>query len=156
MSVERVRAFLKPFNLEDRIQTFDVSSATVALAAQAVGVQEAQILKTLSFRKKDGTVLLVCAAGDAKIENKLFKAEFATKAKMLSAQELLDEVGYAIGGVCPFVKADHIEITLDRSLLRFDAIYPAGGDAASAVKLSCEELETVTGGRWVQVCSLIE
>lgn len=135
---------------------FDESSATVALAAQAVGVEEARILKTLSFRKKDGTVLLVCCAGDGKVENKLFKAEFGFKAKMLSAAEVEEETGYAVGGVCPFVSSERVEITLDRSLQRFDAIYPAGGDAHSAVKLTCDELEAVTGGRWVEVCSIAQ
>ena len=156
MSVAAVRAFLAPYGLEDRIQTFAVSSATVSLAARAVGVEEARIVKTLAFRKRDGSVLLICAAGDAKVDNKRFKAEFGTKAKMLTGEEALREVGFAVGGVCPFVKGEHIEIVLDRSLERFTVIYPAAGDSASAVGLSCEELQSVTGGRWATVCTVLE
>ncbi|MFA5699038.1 MAG: YbaK/EbsC family protein [Sphaerochaeta sp.] len=153
MSVEVVRSFLEQWKLEDRIQTFDVSSATVSLAALAVGVSEAEIVKTLAFRKKDGSVLLLCAAGDMKVDNKRFKATFGTKARMLSGEETLSEVGFGVGGVCPFVKKEGIEIALDESLKRFSAVYPAGGDSASAVRLSCGELEKITAGRWVDVCS---
>lgn len=156
MSVAAVRAFLAPFGLSDRIRTFDVSSATVSLAAQALGVEEARIAKTLAFRKKDGSTLLVCTAGDTKVDNKCYKAEFGMKARMLSGEEALLETGFAIGGVCPFVKAEHIDIVLDRSLERFDTIYPAAGDSASAVILSCEELEKVTGGRWATVCTVLQ
>jgi prolyl-tRNA editing enzyme YbaK/EbsC (Cys-tRNA(Pro) deacylase) len=155
MSVAAVRAFLAPYGLEDRIKTFAVSSATVSLAALAVGVEEARIVKTLALRKKDGSVLLVCAAGDAKIDNKRFKAEFGAKAKMLTGKEALSEVGFAVGGVCPFVKSDHIEIVLDRSLERFDLVYPAAGDSASAVGLSGEELQMVTGARWATICTVL-
>lgn len=146
---------MAPFGLSDRIRTFDVSSATVSLAAHALGVEEARITKTLAFRKRDGSTLLVCTAGDTKVDNKGFKAEFGTKAKMLSGEEALLETGFAIGGVCPFVKAEHIEIVLDTSLTRFDTIYPAAGDSASAVALSCEELEMVTGARWATVCTVL-
>ncbi len=155
MSVAKVREFLAPFALEDRIRVFTVSSATVSLAAQALGVEEARIVKTLAFRMGDGSVLLLCTAGDAKVDNKRFKAEFSTKAKMLRSDETLSETGFAVGGVCPFVRGTHITIALDISLKRFDTVYPAAGDSASAVALSCDELERTSEGRWVDVCTLV-
>ena len=143
MSVDRVREYLKSYGLEDRIQEFDVSSATVELAAKAVGVEGARIAKTLSFHLGDGCVLVV-AAGDARIDNHKFKETFHTKAKMLTAGEALSMTGHAVGGVCPF------------ALQRFDTVYPAAGSASSAVKLTCAELEKSTGGEWVDVCKLPE
>ena len=155
MSVDRVREYLKSYGLEDRIQEFDVSSATVELAAKAVGVEGARIAKTLSFHLGDGCVLVV-AAGDARIDNHKFKETFHTKAKMLTAGEALSMTGHAVGGVCPFALPEGVRVCLDASLRRFDTIYPAAGSASSAVKLTCTELETSTGGEWVDVCKLPE
>ena len=155
MSVDRVREYLKSYGLEDRIQEFDVSSATVELAAKAVGVEGARIAKTLSFHLGEGCVLVV-AAGDARIDNHKFKETFHTKAKMLTADEALAMTGHAVGGVCPFALPEGVRVCLDRSLQRFDAIYPAAGSASSAVKLTCEELQISTGGEWVDVCKLPE
>ena len=155
MSVQRVREFRKAYGLDDRVREFDVSSATVELAAQAVGVEAARIAKTLSFHLESGC-LLVVAAGDARIDNRKFKEAFHTKAKMLSADEALAMTGHAVGGVCPFALPEGVRVCLDESLRRFDAIYPAAGSANSAVKLTCEELQRSTGGEWVDVCKLPE
>lgn len=155
MSVDRVREYLKSYGLEDRIQEFDVSSATVELAAKAVGVEGARIAKTLSFHLGDGCVLVV-AAGDARIDNHKFKETFHTKAKMLTADEALSMTGHAVGGVCPFALPDGVRVCLDKSLQRFDFVYPAAGSASSAVKLTGEELQKSTGGEWVDVCKLPE
>ena len=155
MSVDRVREYLKSYGLEDRIQEFDVSSATVELAAKAVGVEGARIAKTLSFHLGDGCVLVV-AAGDARIDNHKFKETFHTKAKMLTAGEALSMTGHAVGGVCPFALPDGVRVCLDKSLQRFDFVYPAAGSASSAVKLTGEELQKSTGGEWVDVCKLPE
>ena len=151
MSIERVRAFLKERGMEDRIREFPVSSATVELAAQALGVEPARIAKTLSFKLGD-RVILVVAAGDARVDNTRYKAEFGGKAKMLTPQEAEELVGHRVGGVCPFGVNPGVEIWLDQSLRRFDTIYPAAGSANSAVVMNCDELEELTGGAWVDVC----
>lgn len=155
MSIEAVRAFFNTHGLEDRIHEFDVSSATVPLAAQALGVAEARIAKTLSFRLNGGAMLLV-AAGDARIDNPKYKARFGTKAKMLTADEAVQETGHAVGGVCPFVVKPGVQIYLDESLRRFDTVYPAAGSASSAVRLSPEELERLSqADGWVDVCKTV-
>lgn len=154
MSVERVRGYLSYFHLEDRISEFSVSSATVALAAQAVGVIPARIAKTLSFALGDSAILVVCA-GDAKVDNKKYKARFGAKAKLLTPEQAIQFTGHAVGGVCPFALEDPaVKTYLDRSLRRFDTIYPAAGSASSAVRLSCEELEACASqfDSWVDVC----
>lgn len=154
MSVARVREYLKQYGLEDRIQEFDVSSATVELAAQAVGVEAAHIAKTLSFHLGDGCVLVV-AAGDARIDNHKFKETFHTKAKMLTAGEALAMTGHAVGGVCPFALPEDVSVYLDESLRRFETVFPAVGSAASAIELTCPELERCCGERfcrWVDLC----
>lgn len=150
MSLERARAHLAQHGFADRVQVFEVSSATVALAAEAAGVIPALIAKTLSFREGDGC-LLVVAAGDAKIDNTRFKNQFGMKAKMLSAEDALAMTGYAVGGVCPF--AVDVPVYLDASLQRFDTVYPACGSANSAVALTPDELYAVSGAQaWVDVC----
>lgn len=155
MSIQAVRAYFQSHGLEDRIREFDVSSATVPLAAQALGVPEARIAKTLSFRLNGGAMLLV-AAGDARIDNPKYKARFGTKAKMLTAEEAVEETGHAVGGVCPFVVKPGVSIYLDESLRRFDTIYPAAGSASSAVQLSPEELERLSqADGWVEVCKTV-
>ena len=140
MSIDRVREYLKERHLDGGILEFDVSSATVELAAEAVGVSPARIAKTLSFMLPDGPILIV-AAGDMKIDNAKFKAQFHTKARMLSRDEVLECIGHDVGGVCPFAINDGVRTYLDASLRRFDSIYPACGSASSAVRLTPDELE---------------
>lgn len=153
MSIELVRAYFRPLGREGDILEFDVSSATVELAAQAVGCQLERIAKTLSFTVDDGCVLIVCA-GDAKIDNAKFKAQFHTKATMLTPEQVLDFTGHAVGGVCPFgVTNPNVAAYLDISLKRFDTVYPAAGSSNSAIKLTCDELsEYAKSAGWVDVC----
>lgn len=152
MSVQRVRNYLGKYQMEDRLQEFEVSSATVELAAQALGVEEARIAKSISLKSEDGCVIIV-AAGDAKIDNGKFKAEFGMKAKMLAPDEVEQLTGYAIGGVCPFDNPASAKVYCDVSLRRFDIIYPAGGSSSSCVKLTCDELSEVSNSaKWVDVC----
>ena len=156
MSIETVTEYLGQRGAADRIRRFRVSSATVSLAAQALGCEEARIAKTMSFLADGRAVLIVCA-GDAKVNSAKFKAVFHTKAKMLTEEQLDELVGHAPGGVCPFALKKGCEVWLDRSLLRFDVVYPAAGDAASAVELTPDELERLSGSKgWVDVCNLIE
>ena len=152
MSIERVRAYLQTRGMADRIQEFDVSSATVELAAKALGVDGQRIAKTLSFKLGD-RVLLVVAAGDAKVDNSRYKAAFGGKAKMLTADEAVTLVGHAVGGVCPFAVNDGVEVYLDESLKRFATVFPAAGSSNSAIEMTCEELEELSGAKgWVDVC----
>ncbi|MBR6089560.1 MAG: YbaK/EbsC family protein, partial [Anaerolineaceae bacterium] len=138
--------------LEDRILEFDVSSATVELAAEAVGCEPRRIAKTLSFMTDEGPILIV-AAGDAKIDNPKYKAQFHTKAKMLTPDEAVALVGHAVGGVCPFAVNDGVAVYLDRSLQRFTTVFPAAGSASSAIELTLPELEKYSGCRsWIDVC----
>lgn len=152
MSFERVKAYLDTWGLADRAQEFDASSATVPLAALAVGVEEARIAKTLSFRDGQGC-LLVVAAGDARIDNQKFKAHFGMKARMLAADEAVTLTGHAVGGVCPFALPLGVRVCLDVSLRRFETVFPAVGSAKSAIELNLEELERCSGGTWVDVCA---
>ena len=151
MSIERARAHLQKHGLEDRIKELDVSSATVALAAQALGCEPERIAKSLSFEKGDGA-LLVLAAGDARIDNAKFKAQFGIKPKMLAAEKVEPLIGHGIGGVCPFGVNEGIPVYLDESLRRFDYVYPAAGTSASAVYLTLPELERASEHiGWVNV-----
>ncbi len=152
MSIERVREYFKQFQMEDRIQEFDVSSATVELAAKAVGCEPERIAKTLSF-KVDGGCVLIVAAGDARIDNRKYKDFFHTKAKMLSPDEVEEMTGHKIGGVCPFGIKEGAAVWLDESMKRFETVYPACGSSSSAIELSLAELERYSGSRgWVDVC----
>jgi prolyl-tRNA editing enzyme YbaK/EbsC (Cys-tRNA(Pro) deacylase) len=153
MSIQSVREYLTPLGLADRILVFETSSATVELAAQAAGVIPARIAKSLSLMLPEGPILLV-AAGDARIDNPRFKAQFHAKAKMLSADEVTLRIGHAVGGVCPFAIKSDVRTWLDVSLKRFDTVYPACGSANSAIELSCDELEAAAQGfaGWVDVC----
>lgn len=156
MSIEKVRAYLAARGYADRIREFSVSSATVELAAAALGVPGAHIAKTLSFGLSDGVILIV-AAGDARIDNKKFKTRFLEKARMLPHEEVAAAVGHAVGGVCPFAVADGIRVYLDESLRRFRTVYPAAGSSNSAVELSLDELSDAIGKHeWVDVCKLPE
>lgn len=155
MSIEKVRAYFQTKGIEERIQEFDCSSATVALAAKALGCEENRIAKTLSFRVGEKAVLVV-AAGDAKIDNPKYKAQFGTKAKMLSVDEVEPAIGHAVGGVCPFVVNDGVETYLDVSLKRFETVFPACGSANSAIGLSLDELETYSNALgWIDVCKTV-
>ena len=140
MAIERVREYFKQWGLENRSMEFDVSSATVELAAQAVGGEPAHIAKTLSFLLGDEGILIV-AAGDAKVDNAKFKNAFHTKAKMLTPEEVVDLVGHAVGGVCPFAIKEDVAVYLDCSMKRFPSVFPAAGSANSAIELTCDQLE---------------
>lgn len=152
MSIEKVRAYLKSFALDNKIQEFNVSSATVELAAQALGCEPSRIAKSLSFNVKE-TPIIVVAAGDTKIDNAKFKACFATKAKMLSREETAEKIGHAVGGVCPFAVNNSVEVYLDESLKRFETVFPACGSSNSAIELTLEQLEKLSNFKaWVDVC----
>lgn len=152
MSIEVAREHLKQYNLEERIQEFSVSSATVELAAEALHVEPARIAKSLSFKKEDHA-LIVVAAGDAKVDNRKFKDTFAMKAKMLSPEEVTVLTNHAVGGVCPFGNPEGTEVYLDESMKRFDTMFPAAGSSNSAVELKLEELfDAAQAKGWVDVC----
>ena len=140
MSIEKGRAYFRSLGIEERVREFDVSSATVELAAMALGVEGARIAKTLSFKRSDGGCLLVLAAGDARIDNSKFKAKFHCKAKMLTPDEVLEMVGHPVGGVCPFGINEGVDVYLDESLKRFETVFPAVGSASSAIELNLQEL----------------
>lgn len=155
MAIEKVRAYFETVGIADRIREFEVSSATVALAAEALGCEGCRIAKTLSFHVNGGVVLVV-AAGDAKIDNPKYKAQFGTKAKMLAFEEAEPLIGHAVGGVCPFAVNDGVEVYLDESLKRFETVYPACGSSNSAIELTVAELEQYSGYRaWVDVCKTV-
>jgi prolyl-tRNA editing enzyme YbaK/EbsC (Cys-tRNA(Pro) deacylase) len=154
MSIERCREYFREFGIEDRIMEFDVSSATVELAAQAVGVIPARIAKTLSFKTPESCMLIV-TAGDSRIDNKKFKERFGFKAKMLTPDEVLELVGHPVGGVCPFGIDPDIPVYLDKSMIRFESVFPAVGSANSAIELTNEELFKYSNAiEWVDVCKL--
>lgn len=158
MAIEIVREYFKQLGIEDRIMEFDVSSATVELAALAVGVEDARICKTLSFKDGDNGCILIQTAGDAKIDNRKFKDTFGQKAKMLSPDEVIAFTGHAIGGVCAFgINNDNVKIFCDESLKRFETIFPACGSSNSAIEFTCEELYKYSNAmEWIDVCKLPE
>ena len=152
MSIETVTAYFARYGMQDRVRQFGVSSATVELAAQALHCRPCRIAKTLSFGANGGAVLVV-AAGDAKVDNAKFKAQFGVKAKMLAPDEVEAQVGHKVGGVCPFAVNPGVAVYLDRSLQRFDTVFPACGSANSAIELTLPELEQHSGfTAWVDVC----
>ena len=152
MSIEKVRAFFREKGIEDRVQEFPVSSATVELAAQALGVEVKRIAKTLSFLVGDQCVLIV-AAGDAKVDNAKFKAQFHTTAKMLPHDLVPEYVGHAVGGVCPFAVKEGVAVYLDESLRRFETVYPACGSSNSAIELTSPELMAYADtAAWIDIC----
>ena len=158
MAIDKVREYFRQFGLEDKILEFDVSSATVDLAAQAVGVEGARICKTLSFKDRDGGYILIQAAGDARIDNRKFKDKFHLKAKMLTAEEVVEFTGHAIGGVCAFaIENPNVKVYTDESLKRFDTVFPACGSSNSAIEFTCDELFRYSNAiEWVDVCKLPE
>lgn len=152
MAVEKVREYLKGYHMEDRILKFDVSSATVELAAQAVGCEPERIAKTMSFLVNEEVILIV-TAGDVKIDNKKYKQHFHAKAKMIPFEEVEEYTGHAPGGVCPFAVREGVRAYLDESLKRFETVYPAAGSANSAVRLTPQELEQcIENVMWIDVC----
>lgn len=151
MSVERVRNYLKQWNLQDKIQEFEVSSATVELAAKAVGCEPARIAKTMSFLV-DGKGILIVLAGDVKIDNRKYKDQFHVKASMVRQEDVEQVIGHPVGGVCPFDVKEDVAVYLDDSMKRFEVMYPAAGSASSAVGLTLVELEIASGSKgWVGV-----
>lgn len=158
MSLQEVKEYFKEYGVDDNILEFNESSATVELAAKAANVIPARIAKTLSFKNKEGdSAILVVVAGDAKIDNRKFKSEFSMKAKMLNPDEVIEYIGHAIGGVCPFaIKNDNVKVFLDVSMRRFDSVFPACGSSNSAIELNCDELEKYSNcEKWVDVCKIV-
>ena len=157
MSIDRVKAYFRELGIEDKVQELAESSATVELAAQALGVEPGRIAKTLSFMV-DGSPILIVAAGDVKIDNSKYKKYFGAKAKMLSPEQVTELIGHAIGGVCPFGVKEGVKVYLDESLKRFETVYPACGSSNSAIELSVEKLKEVAQNYsgFVDVCKHIE
>lgn len=151
MAFEKAYTFLTDRGYGERVQTFAVSSATVDLAAAAVGTEPARIAKSLTFLAEDRAIMVVCA-GDVKVNSGKFKQKFGVKARMLTREQVNDLVGYDVGGVCPFGVKAGVQVFLDESMKRFEFVYPACGSDNSAVKLTPGELEQLTGGEWVDVC----
>lgn len=152
MSIDKVRSFFQKYGPDKRIMEFDVSSATVEQAAQALGCRPERIAKTLSFNVNGRTILIV-TAGDRKIDNAKYKTEFGTKARMLTADKAEETIGHAVGGICPFGINPNIDVYLDISLKRFDTVFPACGSSNSAIELSIGELEEYSSfSAWVDVC----
>jgi prolyl-tRNA editing enzyme YbaK/EbsC (Cys-tRNA(Pro) deacylase) len=156
MSVEEVKAYFEKYNMKDRVREFEVSSATVELAAAALNCEPSRIAKTLSFIIGE-RVILVVTAGDSRIDNVKYKAQFGAKAKMLAFDETVNLVGHAIGGVCPFAVKEGVAVYLDASLKRFETVFPACGSGNSAIELTIEELEKYSNySAWVEVCKTKE
>lgn len=157
MAIEKVKEYFRQFGIEDKIMEFDVSSATVDLAAEAVGVEGARICKTISFLKPDGAgAILVQMAGDGRINNRKFKDQFGFKAKMLKPDEVIEYTGHAIGGVCAFaIERDDVDVYCDESMKRFETVFPACGSDNSAIELTNDELyEYSRAAGWVDICKL--
>lgn len=156
MSIEKVRDYFKTLNIDGRILEFDVSSATVELAAKALNCEGARIAKSISFMKNDEPILVV-TAGDMKIDNAKYKKKFGVKAKMLTPDEAAKLIGHAVGGVCPFAVNDGVKVYLDESLKRFDTVFPACGSSNSAIEVTVAELEKLSKcDEWVDVCKVKE
>ncbi len=152
MAIEKVREYFQQLGIAERIMEFDVSSATVELAAAAAGCEPCRIAKTLSFMV-DGSPILIVTAGDQKIDNTKYKARFHTKAKMLTPEEAIKLVGHAVGGVCPFAVNEGVSVYLDESMKRFETVFPACGSASSAIELTLPELENYSNAQaWIDVC----
>ncbi|WP_449538737.1 YbaK/EbsC family protein [Ferdinandcohnia sp. Marseille-Q9671] len=153
MSLESVKEHFKKWNREKDVMEFDTVSATVDQAAETIGVAPERIAKTLSFRGEGETAILVVTAGDAKIDNKKFRHTFGFKARMLSAEEVVEQTGHVIGGVCPFGLANKLDVYLDESMKRFTTVFPACGSINSAIELTCDELFLYSDAiKWVDVC----
>lgn len=154
MAIEKVKEFFKAFNIENKVIEFETSSATVELAALALNCEPCRIAKTLSFLVNESAILIVCA-GDVKIDNSKFKAQFNTKAKMLEFAQVEPLIGHAVGGVCPFAINENVSVYLDKSLKRFETVFPACGSSNSAIELTISELEKYSNFvSWIDVCKL--
>lgn len=152
-SIENVKEYLKQFGAADQVMEFTESSATVELAAKAVGVEPARIAKSLTFTSREGGCLMIVAAGDAKVNNGMFKRRFGCKPSMLRAEDALKFTGHAVGGVCPFALPETVEVYLDESMRRFQTIFPAAGSSNSAIELTMDQLEEYSRAKgWVDVC----
>jgi prolyl-tRNA editing enzyme YbaK/EbsC (Cys-tRNA(Pro) deacylase) len=153
MAIDKVKEYMKQFHMENKILEFPVSSATVELAAEAVGVIPARICKTLSFKGSEGCILIE-TAGDTKIDNSKFKSFFGLKAKMLTPEEVLEYTGHEIGGVCAFaIERSDVKVYTDVSMKRFDTVFPACGSSNSAIELTCDEIFTISKAlEWIDVC----
>lgn len=152
MAIDKVKEYFKQYNMEDKIKEFDVSSATVELAARALGCDGKRIAKSLTFLVDDKAIMII-AAGDAKIDNPKYKAIFSTKAKMLSYEQVEEYIGHTVGGVCPFAIKDSVTVYLDESLKRFDTVFPPCGSSNSAIELTIPELEKYSNyTSWIDVC----
>ena len=152
MAIEKVRAFFNAYGIENRVREFEVSSATVQLAAEALGCEPCRIAKSLSFMLGENPILVVCA-GDAKVDNQKYKSRFGQKAKMLTFDEVEGLIGHAVGGVCPFAINENVTVYLDESLKRFETVFPACGSSNSAIELTISELEKYSSYTdWVDVC----
>ena len=154
MSLSQAKEYLKQFNRDKDIIEFDVSSATVELAAQALNCLPERIAKTLSFKIDDRAIIIV-TAGDMKIDNHKYKETFKTKAKMLSREEVLPKIGHEVGGVCPFGIKSNVDIYLDVSLKRFETVFPACGSANSAIELTIDDLKDYINASWIDVCKTV-
>ena len=156
MSIDKVKAYFRRFGMEDRVMEFPVSSATVELAAQALGCEPCRIAKTLSF-SVGGNPILIVTAGDTKIDNSKYKGKFGTKAKMLTPDEAVTLIGHAVGGVCPFAVNKGVTVYLDESMKRFSTVFPACGSSNSAIEMTMEDLEKYSGyAEWINVCKIPE
>ncbi|MCM1127008.1 MAG: YbaK/EbsC family protein [Lachnospiraceae bacterium] len=154
MAIDKVREYFRQYHMEERIREFEVSSATVELAAQALSCAPARIAKTLSFMAGEQPILIV-TAGDAKIDNSKYKKQFGTKAKMLAPDQVEELIGHAVGGVCPFGINEGVKVYLDESLKRFETVFPACGSSNSAIELTIPEMERYAGEEgWIDVCKL--
>lgn len=152
MSVDKVKKYFSQYGMDSRILEFDGSSATVDLAAAALNCEPGRIAKTLSFMVQD-TPILIVSAGNVKIDNAKYKAFFGKKAKMLTADQVMELVGHAVGGVCPFAIKDGVTVYLDASLKKYETVFPACGSSNSAIELTIEEMEKYSGYKeWVDVC----
>lgn len=152
MSVETVKKYLEQYDVSERVMEFSVSSATVELAAKALNTKPGRIAKTLSFLLKNGECILIVMAGDKRLDNAKFKSFFHSKAKMLSAEEVLEKTGHPVGGVCPFAVPDTVKVFLDNSLREYETVFPACGSSNSAIELSCEELFRFShANSWIDV-----
>ncbi|MGI5902085.1 MAG: YbaK/EbsC family protein [Desulfitobacteriia bacterium] len=151
MGVGEVKKYFKDKGLNYEVLEFEASTATVELAAEALGVQPGLIAKTMAFKLKDEQKILLICAGDKRIDNRKFKKTFHSKGKMLSQEEVEDATGHPVGGVCPFGLRNELPVYLDVSLKAYDFVYPAAGSSNSAVKITPEDLEKITKGKWVEV-----
>lgn len=151
MAIEKVKEYFKQYGMDSKIKEFEVSSATVELAAKALGCEEGRIAKTLSFMAKEKPILIV-TAGDVKIDNRKYKEKFGTKAKMLTPQQAEELIGHAVGGICPFAVREGVTVYLDESLKRFKTVFPACGSSNSAIELTIEDMEKYSGCKcWIDV-----